>query len=186
MTGTRLGSAVACVIAAVQALGAVGARADEVGPYGPPLGVKADVVRSFTLKTSGAVTKEVNGRKGDGQTGLRGQCDPKTFANFGVEKGSLLGEQAEVAIVTRDPIATGATGEFRLDKVYVRFFDDANGERRFGGPGKLTLTVHEAAAGRRRLSGAITGAKLEGFDTQRGKRLDVTATFDLDFSCGVR
>lgn len=186
MTGTRLGSVVACVIAAIQALGAVGTRADEVGPYGPPLGVKADVVRSFTLKTSGAVTKEVNGRKGDGQTGLRGQCNPKTFANFSVEKGSLLGEQAEVAIVTRDPIATGATGEFRLDTIYMRFFDDANGERRFGGPGTLTLTTHAVAAGRRRLSGTITGAKLEGFDRQRGRKLDVSASFDMEFSCGVK
>ena len=174
-------------VAGIIAAGVVGeARADELGPFGPPLGVKADVVRTFTMKTSGAVAKNVKGSKGDGETGLRGQCNPKMFANFSIEKGSMFGEQAEIAIVTVDPISTGATGNFKLSKIWVRFFDDANMERKFGGPGLLKLTVHQAAAGKRRMTGTISGSKLEGLGKQDGKKLDVTASFDMDFSCGVK
>jgi hypothetical protein len=41
------------------------ATAKDVGPSGPSLGAKADVVRTFTMKVSGAVTAEVKGKKGD-------------------------------------------------------------------------------------------------------------------------
>jgi hypothetical protein len=159
--------------------------AEEVGPFGPSLGAKALVVRTFTMKTTGAVAAEVKGEKGDEKTGLIGQCNPTMFANFGILHGSLY-EEAEIAIVSKDPIKTGMTGEVKLDKIYVRFSDLKNDERRFGGKGMLRLTVHEAAAGKRRMTGTIAGTKLEGLEKLEGKFIDVTASFDMDFSCGVK
>jgi hypothetical protein len=159
--------------------------ADEVGPFGPSLGAKALVVRTFTMKTTGAVAAEVKGEKGDEKTGLIGQCNPTMFANFGILHGSSY-EQEEIAIVSKDPIKTGMTGEVKLDKIYVRFSDLKNDERKFGGKGMLKLTVHEAAAGKRRMTGTIAGTKLEGLEKLDGKFIDVTASFDMDFSCGLK
>jgi len=159
--------------------------AADVGPYGPAFGAKADVVRSFTLTTTGAIAREITGKKGDGKTGLRGQCNPTMFANFGIERGDF-DQRADIYLITKGKIATGATGEFKLDTIWVSFYDDANGERKFGGPGTLTLTIHEASPGARRMKGTITGPKLEGLDTQKGKFIAVTASFDMDFSCGVK
>ena len=173
------------LIASGLALMAGVAGAQNVGPFGPPMGVKAEVVRSFAMKTTGAVVAEVQGKMGDRQTGLRGQCDPSKFANFAFEKGSSY-DQAEISIISNEPIKTGVTGEIKLDKIYVRFFDLKNDERRFGGPGKLTLTVHDASKGKRRMAGTIIGSELEGLENLSGKFLDVTATFDADFSCGVK
>jgi hypothetical protein len=158
----------------------------ELGPYGPPFGAKADVVRSFTLETTGAVARAVSGKKGDGKTGLRGQCDPKMFANFGIERGNVMDDRASIYIVSKGRIGTGATGEFKLDTVSVVFYDDDNGERKFNGPGTLTITTHQAGAGSRRMAGTIRGPKLEGVDAQKGKVIDATATFELEFSCGIQ
>ena len=164
----------------------VSAETEDPGPHGPGLGT-ADVVRSFTLKTTGAVTKEVKGKKDDGKTGLIGLCDPKMFANFGIEYGRMMDrEKAAIAWITVDPIETGATGEFKLATIDVSFFDLTHRDRRFVGPGTLKLTVHNASSGNRRMSGTVAGTKLDGLDSQKGKTLDITASFDLDFSCGVK
>ena len=159
--------------------------AEEVGPFGPSLGAKALVVRTFTMKTTGAVAAEVKGDKDDEQTGLIGQCKPTMFANFGILHGSSY-EQEEISIVSKDPIKTGMTGEIKLDKIWVRFSDLKTDERKFGGKGTLKLTVHDAASGKRRMTGTITGTKLEGLEKLAGKYIDVTANFDMDFSCGVK
>lgn len=169
--------------------GSVGHAAD-IGPFGPSLGAKADVVRSFTMKVSGAMTAEVKGRKGDELTGLLGQCNPTMFANFGIEHGTTY-KVAEISIVSSDPIKTGMTGEIKLDKIWVRFSEFDAGkqdfsERRFGGKGKMTLKVHDASPGKRRMTGTITGSKLKGLEKQQGKVIDVTSDFDMDFSCGVK
>jgi len=161
------------------------AGAEEVGPFGPSLGAKAMVVRTFHMKTSGAVEAEVKGEKGDEETGLIGQCKPTMFANFGILHGSLY-DQAEIAIVSQDAIKTGMTGDIKLDKIYVRFSDLKNDERKFGGKGLLKLTTHEAASSKRRMTGTIVGTKLKGFGQLEGKFIDVTASFDMDFSCGVK
>jgi hypothetical protein len=50
----------------------------------------------------------------------------------------------------------------------------------------LKLTVHDASPGKRRMTGTIVGTKLEGEDELSGKFIDVTASFDMDFSCGVK
>jgi hypothetical protein len=172
---------------AAAGLSAATARAAEtLGPYGPPFGAKADVVRSFTLKTTGYLPREVSGKKGDGKTGLRGQCNPKMFANFGIERGNVMEDRADIYVVTKGRIDTGATGEFKLDTIWVSFYDDAHGERKFGGPGTLTISTHQASPGSRRMVGTIRGERLEGFDSLQGKFIGAVATFDLDFSCGVR
>jgi hypothetical protein len=162
------------------------ATAGDVGPFGPSLGSKADVVRAFDMKVSGAMTAEVKGKKGDEKTGLVGQCNPTMFANFGIIHESSSYEQAEISIVSKDPIKTGMTGDIKLDKIYVRFSDLKNVERRFGGKGVLKLTVHDAAPGKRRMTGTVVGTKLEGLQKLEGKFIDVTASFDMDFSCGVK
>lgn len=166
------------------------AGAEEVPPFGPPLGGKAYVVRSFAMKVTGGVKKEVAGKKGDGKTALVGQCQPTTWANFGIHVGGAMdAEQAGIAVITKGPIATGATGTFKLDKVYVDWFSirgQAIDSARYGGPGVLTLTTHEASPGRRRMAGTIRGTRLEGLDDAKGKSIDVEASFDMDFSCGVR
>lgn len=42
------------------------------------------------------------------------------------------------------------------------------------------------AAGKRRMTGTIVGTKLGGQEKLKGKFIDVTAGFDMDFSCGVK
>jgi hypothetical protein len=164
--------------------------AQEVPPFGPALGQKADVVRSFRLRATGAVTKEVTGKKGDGKTGLVGQCNPASWANFGIQVGTSMGtEQASIAVVTQDKVGTGATGEFKLDKIYVDFLSIQGASiqsLRFAGRGVLTLATHDGSPGKRRMIGSIRGANLEGLDDAAGKRIDVEAAFDMDFSCGVK
>src|SRR3990172_7220863 len=130
----NVGGIAVCVAGALSNM----AAAADVGPFGPPLGVKADVVRAFTMKVSGAVTADVKGKKGDEKTGLVGQCKPTMFANFGILHGSSY-DQAEISIVSEDPIKTGMTGDIQLDKIWVRFFDLKNDERKFGGKGILKL-----------------------------------------------
>lgn len=184
MTGKRMGL-MGGIMAGVLLASVGSGLADDVGPFGPPIGVKAPVVRTYTMKTTGAVAVEVKGERGDEKTGLIGQCNPTMFANFGILHGSSY-EQAEIAVVSKDPIKTGMTGDIKLDKIWVRFFDLENDERKFGGKGTLKLTVHDATAGKRRMTGTIVGTKLEGLDTLGGKFIDVTASFDMDFSCGLK
>ena len=164
--------------------------AQDLPPFGPALGQKADVVRTFKLKATGAVTKEVTGKKGDGRTGLTGQCNPASWANFGIQVGSSMAtEQASIAVVTKGNIGTGATGEFKLDKIYVDFVSIQGStiqSFRFAGPGVLTLTTHDGSPGKRRMIGSIRGSKLNGLDDAAGKLIDVEAAFDMDFSCGVK
>lgn len=171
------------------ALGLPVATAGDVPPFGPGLGEKADVVRAFQMKTTGSVAKEVTGEKGDGKTGLIGQCKPTTWANFGVQHGTSMGDQAGIAVITKGMIETGATGKFELDKIYVDFFsiDGANvASYRFAGTGVLTLTTHDASPGKRRMIGTIQGSKLKGLDDAKDKSIDVVASFDMEFSCGVK
>jgi len=162
------------------------ATAEEVPPFGPPLGAKAEVVRSFSMKTTGALALDVVGTLGDGKTGLMGLCKPTTWANFGIEVGSAMGpEKASVTIITKGRIATGATGTFKLDKVYVDYASIKGQSLKtahYGGPGVLVLTTHDAAPGQRRMVGTITGKGLKG----DGGKVDVVASFDMDFSCGVK
>lgn len=164
------------------------ASAEDVGQFGPPLGVKAMVVRTFSMKTTGAIAKEVKGSKGDGETALVGQCNPSMFANFGILRENS-DERAQITIVSTDPIKTGMTGDIYLDKVYVEFFnmkDMTDLGREFGGKGLMKLTVHDASPGKRRMTGTIIGKKLEGHGDLNGKFIGVTASFDMDFSCGVK
>jgi hypothetical protein len=164
--------------------------AADVPPFGPGLGEKADVVRAFQMKITGSVAKEVTGKKGDGRTALVGQCKPTTWANFGIQHGSAMaGNQAGIAVVTKGKIETGATGKFELEKIYVDLFsiDGANVQSfRFAGPGVLTLTTHDGSPGKRRMIGTIQGAKLKGLDDAKDKSIGVEASFDMDFSCGVK
>lgn len=167
------------------------AIAKDLPPFGPEFGERADVVRSFHMKTTGSVAREVTGKKGDGKTGLIGRCNPAMFANFGVHQGGPMDSaQAGIAVITKGKIATGATGKFDLSTVYVDYFiiEGSNiSSYRFGGPGVMTITTHDATPGKRRMIGTIQAAKLEGLDQEaKGKTIAVEASFDMEFSCGVK
>lgn len=59
-------------------------------------------------------------------------------------------------------------------------------QREFKGPGTLTLTVHDALRGKRRMTGTIEGKGLKGRNSDAGKTLNAKVNFDMDFSCGVK
>lgn len=158
----------------------------ELGAFGPPLGVLAPVVRSATLTTSGAIAGRFSGSSSDEHTGLRGQCNPGMWANFGIDLPPGDYERLQVTLTSRDAIPTGATGEFRLDSLVVEFTTKSYESLTFRGRGTLTLATHDADRGGRRMVGMMSGAKLEGNEAAAGQALDATLDFDMDFSCGVR
>jgi hypothetical protein len=162
--------------------------AAKLGPYGPPMGVRAHVVRSVKVETTGAVTGTFKGSQSDDVTGLMGLCNPNTFANFELTlPGGKQYDEVWVTIWSEGAVGTGATGSFRLDKVEVTFSKTADNfvQREFRGPGKMTLTVHSAAPGNRHMVGTISGTRLRGSDDDQGKVLNVKASFDMDSSCGI-
>lgn len=159
--------------------------AAELGPFGPNLGVVADVVRSATLTTSGAVTTTITGTSADDDTGLRGQCNPSMWANFGIDLPPGHYYRVQVTLTSKDAIPTGATGEFPLDRLDVEFTTEDIDSLQFVGPGTLTLTTHDATPGQRHMVGTMSGTGLEGRQEAEGQTLDATLAFDMDFSCGV-
>jgi hypothetical protein len=163
----------------------------ELGPYGPPLGVLAPVVRNVTVETSGAITGTFTGTKGQDKTGLRGLCNPAMWANFMLSlPGGKDFDEVWVTNMSKSAVGTGATGDFRLEYVEVTFRKTAEDysfiEREFRGPGKMTLTTHEAKPGQRRMIGTMEGTGLKGKDDDAGKTLDLKVSFDMDSSCGVK
>lgn len=187
------------VLVAVLLVAACGGRSDdggtprsggspgaELGPFGPALGGVARVVRSATLETSGAITREVHGSSRDDEvTGLRGQCNPEMWANFGIDLPPGDYYRLQVTLTSRDEIPTGATGEFPLDSLVVEFTTKDIDSLQFNGKGTLKLTTHDATPGHRHMVGTMSGQGLEGRQDAEGQTLDATLDFDMDFSCGV-
>lgn len=167
------------------ARGDAGDRGAALGPFGPPLGGLARVVRSAVLTTSGAVSGEFRGSPDDEATGLRGQCDPKMWANFGIDLPPGEYDRLQVTLTSREAIATGAKGTFPLDHLVVEFTTKEMDSLRFRGRGVLELTTHDATPGKRRMVGTMSGKGLEGREAAEGRTLDATLAFDMDFSCGV-
>ncbi len=166
-----------------------GSDAAELGPYGPPLGVRAPVVRSVAVETNGAVTGRFAGKQGEEETGLMGLCNPNTFANFMLAMpGGEAFDEVWVTNQSKGAIETGQTGTFGLSYIEVTFRKSLPADfiqRDFRGPGTLTLTVHDAEPGKRRMVGTMEGTGLEGRNDDAGKTLDVKVSFDMDSSCGV-
>ena len=80
----------------------------ELGPYGPPMGSRAHVVRMVKVETSGAVNGTFSGSKADGETGLEGLCNPNTFANFLLAMpGGKAYDQIWVTNMSKRAIGTG-------------------------------------------------------------------------------
>ncbi|MGI6656517.1 MAG: hypothetical protein ACOX5Z_06790 [Desulfobulbus sp.] len=168
--------------------------ADEptLGPYGPKLGDMAHVVRSVIVKTSGDVTGEFSGAKGEEGTYLVGLCNPTSFANFGiVVPGGEAWDKVTVTIYSKGPIGTAETGTFKLEWVEAAFSKidgDKTAYRRFKNPGTITLTTHDATPNARRMIGTMEGRDLEEITTMgelTGKTVDLDVSFDMDFSCGI-
>jgi len=163
---------------------------EELGPFGPPLGATARVVRSVMVETSGAVTGTFNGSLKDENTGLMGLCNPDTFANFMIKLGG--GNQFDevwVTIWSNGKVGTGEIGTFRLSGLELTFRKTTRTDfiqKEFKGPGTLTLTAHDATRGKRRMTGTIEGKGLKGRDGGEGKMLNAKVNFDMDFSCGVK
>ncbi|MCG6860024.1 MAG: hypothetical protein LJE70_01860 [Chromatiaceae bacterium] len=161
-----------------------------LGPYGPPLGVRARVVRSVEVKTDGAVSGTFSGSREQDVTGLQGLCNPDTFANFMLAMpGGKDYDEVWVTNMSKRAIGTGETGEFPLDYIEVTF-RRTSGEfiqREFRGPGTLTLTTHDADPAHRRMIGTMAATGLRGRDdSDADKTLDVSMSFDMDSSCGVQ
>lgn len=165
-------------------------EASELGPYGPALGVRAPVVRSVTVETTGAVTGRFSGSQADEDTGLMGLCNPDTFANFMLAMpGGEAYDEVWVTNYSKGAIGTAQTGTFKLSYVEVTFRQTTTTDfiqRDFRGPGTITLTTHDAEPGNRRMIGIMEGTGLEGRGDDEGKRLDVQVSFDMDSSCGMK
>ncbi len=160
----------------------------KLGPYGPPMGMRAHVVRSMQVTTSGAVAGTFIGSKADGVTSLTGLCNPNSFANFMlVLPGDKQYDEVWVTNMSTRAVGTGATGTFRLDYIELTFRKTTGGfvQHSFRGPGKMTLTTHLAAPGHRRMIGTMEGTALKGRGDDTGKTLDARVSFDMDFSCGI-
>lgn len=172
------------------------AQKEELGPVGPSLGATARVVRSVTVETSGAVTGTFRGSLKDEKTGLMGTCNPDTFANFMIKLGG--GNQFDevwVTIWSKGKVGSGEMGTFKLSELDLTFRKGASTDfiqQDFEGPGTLTLTVHNATRGKRRMTGTIEGKGLVGHEISifgksvLGKTLNAKVSFDMDFSCGVK
>jgi len=163
---------------------------DVLGPYGPPLGARARVVRSVKVETTGEVNGTFSGSKSDEDTGLMGLCNPTSFANFMLAMpGGEAYDEVWVTNMSKGGIGTGETGAFKLSYVEVTFRKTTSNDfiqREFRGPGTLTLTTHDAEPGHRRMIGTMEGAALAGRGDDEGKQLDLTVSFDMDSSCGLK
>ncbi len=161
----------------------------KLGPYGPALGVRARVVRSVTVETSGDVSGSFSGSKADEDTGLMGLCNPETFANFMLTMpGGDAYDEVWVTNQSKGAIGMGEIGTFKLSYVEVTFRKTSANDfvqRDFRGPGTLTLTTHNADPADRRMVGTMEGAGLEGRGEDEGKKLDLKVSFDMDSSCGI-
>lgn len=163
-----------------------------LGPYGPELGAQAHVVRSVAVNTSGDVSGEFSGTKGEKGTYLSGLCDPTSFANFMI---ALTGgeEWGEIWITNYGAhVGLAETGTFKLSWVEVQFRKYAEGKftiRKFKGPGTMTLTTHDANPDKRRMVGTMEGSGLEELTLQgkkTGEKVDLQVSFDMDSSCGIK
>ncbi len=161
----------------------------KLGPFGPPLGARARVVRSVQVETNGAISSTFTGSKSDEDTGLMGLCNPSTFANFMLTMpGGDEYDEVWVTNYSEGEIGTGETGEFDLRYIEVTLRKTTVNDfiqREFRGPGTMTLTTHEADPDNRRIVGIMEGTDLQGKSEDQGKALSVKVSFDMDSSCGV-
>lgn len=164
--------------------------AEDPGEYGPGLS-QVHVVRSLTIKVSGGLDETITGNKAAEHTTLAGECKPDMFANLSFDTGSMMSDSAGVAFATVDPITTGQTGDIDLE--WVMFTQNKVGNNEFiamrfmnDEGGTLTISTHNTARGSRRLTGVIRGKNLEPRDGLESPPIDLEASFDADFSCGIR
>lgn len=144
----------------------------------------AYVVRSVTIRTKGAVEGEFRPTDSE-RASLVGTCGPTMWANFGISFQPERWERIDMALMTKDPIATGQTGSIPLDWVDVTFLDASYDSHQYKGPATLELTRHDAAPDQRRMTGAIRVSGLAGDDAAEGTSIDAEIEFDLNFSCGI-
>ncbi|MGE0043939.1 MAG: hypothetical protein AB7V01_22410 [Vicinamibacterales bacterium] len=165
--------------------GAAGDEPQAVGDTGTALG-GATVVTAATLETHGAIAgRFVPDDVADAS--LIGNCDPSMWANFGLSFAAGDWQRIDVALMTRDPIATGQTGEIPLDWMDVSFNDAAFDTHQFRGKGTLDIEVHDADKASRRMRGVVHATGLAGRDAAEGQSLDdASLAFDIAFSCGTR
>jgi len=161
-----------------------------LGPNGPALGAQAHVVRSVTVQTSGDVSGDFSAAKGDKGTYLSGLCNPESFANFMLAlPGGEKWDEIWVTNYSKGRIGTAETGTFKLSWVEVTLRKYAEGNftmRKYRGPGTMTITTHDANPDHRRMVGTMEGSGLEGMGAATGKKVDLHAGFDMDFSCGIK
>jgi len=161
-----------------------------LGAFGPELGVRAHVVRSVTIKTSGEISGEFSGVKGEDGTYLSGLCDPESLANFMLAlPGGDQWDEIWVTNYSKGAIATAKTGTFELSWVSITFRKYGDGQftfHEFKGQGTMILTTHDADPENRRMIGTMEGIGLVGTRGDDGREVDLLVSFDMDSSCGVK
>jgi hypothetical protein len=155
--------------------------------HGEYTGPKYELVRSVTLKTSGARETALEGSGAAETARYAGSCKPDVFANFVIEVapgGSFFDERTSVSMASKEAIAPGQTGEIPLSWLAVEFLDKEGPMKKYRGPGTMTVTRHDAGDAPR-LVGTLKGA-IDGKEGEEGKKLDAEAAFDLNVSCGTK
>jgi hypothetical protein len=154
--------------------------------------VPAGPVNAFSFEATGVAVRGTVPVAADLM--LAGGCDGTTPINLSIFLGRPMDERwFNVAFVTEGVIAPGETGTFPLQSLQ---WDDgvmrpenlpedspARAPVRYSGKGTLTLETHMASIETRRMAGTLTG-HVEQFG--KGPAADITAHFDINFSCGVR
>lgn len=125
---------------------------------------------------------------------LAGGCTGETSMSLSMFLGQPIEERwFNVAFSTEGVVAPGATGTFPLQSLQ---WDDgvmrpenlpadspARAPVRYSGKGTLTLDTHTASTETRRMAGTLTGHVEQ---LGKGPAADITAHFDINFSCGVK
>jgi hypothetical protein len=169
--------------------GLAAVQAEDPGVFGPGLD-QVKVVRSLTITISGGLNETIAGNMADRHTTLSGECKPDMFANLSFDTGETFGDKGGIGFATRNPITIGQTGAIDLVWVLVdmvKIKGDVPDSKRFKSTGgTLTLTSHTPTKGSRRMAGTIVAKNLQPLDGLKSAPVSVEATFDADFSCGVK
>ena len=154
---------------------------------------RAGPVNAFSFEETGVAMRQTV--PAPEELMLAGGCTGDSPINLSIFLGRPMDERwFNVAFVTEGAIAPGETGSFPLQSLQ---WDDgvmrpenlpadspARAPVRYSGKGTLTLEMHMASTQTRRMAGTLTG-HVEQFG-KGPAAADITAHFDINFSCGVK
>lgn len=146
------------------------------------------MINRFSLRATGGVDATWN----EGELSLSGGCTASSPMSVGFRSGLPTAEDyLYVGFDTMEAIAPGSTGTFAVKEIRWDHGTTVSGQparpgarvpNRFSGTGSLSLTTHQAAVGRQRMIGTLTGQGLTNADGVSG---DLVVEFDINRSCGL-